>query len=108
MQLHAGEALLIFGKNLRQHVNTGGFVGGNDDFTAGNTVELGDFVLGAPPGVDHLFCIAGKNFARGGERDTASETLEELGVKLLLELADLRADGWLGAVAGLGSFGEAF
>jgi hypothetical protein len=47
-----------------------------------------------------------KDLACCGEGDTAAETLEEIGAELLLKLADLGADGGLGAETRLGGLGK--
>src|SRR5256885_16822074 len=44
---------------------------------------------------------------RGGQRDPAAETLEEIGAQFLLQLPDLRADRGLCPVTGLGGLREA-
>ena len=61
LQLHAGKLLFVFGENLRQHVNAGGFIGGDDQFAARKALQLVDFVLRAPPQIQHLLGIAGED-----------------------------------------------
>ena len=71
-------------------------------------LELIDGVLGAATQVEHLLGVSAEDLAGGGKGDAAAEALEEGGAQLLLELADLGADGGLRAIAGLRGLGEAF
>ena len=66
-----------------------------------------DGVLCAPPQVEDLLGVFGEDLAGGGQSDPGAEALEQRGVQLLLELADLRADRGLGAIASLRGFREA-
>ena len=99
---------MILGEDLGQQVDAGGFVGGDDQFAAGIGLQLGDGVLRLAAQVEHLLGVAGKDLSGGGEGDAAAEAFEELGAEFLFDLANLRADGRLRAVAGLGSLREAF
>src|SRR5579859_2625356 len=106
LQLHAGKLLLIFREDLRKNVNARGFVGRDDQFAARIALELVDLILRTAPQIEDLLGVTGKNLPRRGQRNAATEALEQLGFQLLLELPDLGADGRLRAVARLRGFGK--
>src|SRR5262249_41494179 len=107
-KLDVGKALLVFGEDLRENVNAGGFVGGDDQLAARDSFELVDCVLSAPAQIENLLALAGEDASGRGESDLGAETFEERRVQLLFELADLGADGRLGAIARLRCLREAF
>ena len=94
-------------KTLRQDVDAGGFVGRDHQFAARIGLQFVDGILRAAAQVQHLLGVFGENPAGGGQRNAAAEALEQLGAQLLLELADLRADGRLRAVTRLRGLGKA-
>ncbi len=106
-ELDGGEQTLILGEDFRQDVNARRLVGGDHQLSARIAVELVDRVLRATAQVQHLLGVPAENLARGSQRDAASEPFEERRPQLLLELADLCADGRLRTVAGLSGFRKA-
>ena len=88
-------------KTLRQHVDAGGFVGGDHQFAARIALQFVDGILRPAALIQHLRGVLGEDPAGGGQGNAAAEAFEQRGIQLLLELADLRADGRLGPVAGL-------
>ena len=94
----AGKRRLIFGENVRQHVEAGGFVGADGQRAARRAGLVGHgaqrFVAQReqPPGIFE------QGFARDREPHGFPDAVEQLLPVFLLELADLRAYGRLRAV----------
>ena len=56
----------------------------------------------------NLLGVFAEDLSRGRQRDPGSKPFKERTVEFLLELPHLGADGRLGTIAGLRSFGKAF
>ncbi len=107
LQLHARKLGLVFGEDLGQHVNTGGFVGRDDEFPARRGLEFIQRILRLTPNVEHPLGIFREDLSRGSQRNTAAKALKQLGFQFVFELADLGADGWLRPITGLRGLREA-
>jgi len=107
-QLHIRKFLLVFGKHHRQHVDTSGFVGGDDKFAARNPFQFVNSVLRPAPQIEDLLGVAGEDFAGGGESDFGSQPFKQRGIELLFELPHLCTDSRLGTITRLRRFRKAF
>src|ERR1051326_97157 len=88
---------LKLGKNVGQQVEASGFVGAEDDGSLYNVAAIGNNLDGFVAEAEQAFGIVEKNFTRGGEFDRFSRAIEEFGAIGLFKLANLGADGGLGA-----------
>jgi hypothetical protein len=90
-----------------QQVEAGVFVGGEQETTAVEGLQLFERADGFVADADELFGVVAEKFAGLGEGSVAGGALEEDLAEVGFEFADNLADGRLGAVQAGGGAGEA-
>src|SRR5581483_690163 len=104
---YPGILLFKFGKDLGQDMQTGSFIGADDELATRDALHFGEVDDHLLAGVDGLLGVILKSLAGGGEADLASGTVEELGPNLIFEGTDLGGDGRLRAETLFRGAGEA-
>ena len=107
MQLDVWKELFELAEHVREDVEAGGFVGGDDEFAARHLLQFVDGILSLAAEIENLLGVFGKDLSGGGEGDARPQSLKEGCVEFLLKLPHLGADGRLCAKAGQGCFREA-
>lgn len=93
---HAGKLLVVPGQHFRKNVEKGAFIGADGKRARGHACLIGNGM--DRPGLQrqHLAGVVQHDLARRSEADGLGGTVKQLLTVLLLQLADLRADGRLG------------
>src|SRR5882724_11678465 len=94
-----GILLLELGEDLGKNVQTRSFVGADDDFPSRYALSFGNGGEDRFAGVQSFLSIFLEELTSGGNGNFAAGTVEYPGSNFLLQRADLRRDGRLGAEA---------
>ena len=101
-------AALEFGEYVGEKIEASGFVGAEDKRALHDVAAVGNDLNGFVAETEKTFGVFEEDFAGGSQLDGFSGTVEEAGAIGLFELADLGADGGLGAENFLAGAREAF
>jgi len=95
--VHQRVAALKLRENIGEQIETGRFIGAEDDRALNDVAAVGDDLNGFVAQAEELFGVLEKDFAGGGQFDGLGGTIEETGFVSLFELANLRTDSGLRA-----------
>ncbi len=95
--VHQRVAALKFRENVGEQIETGRFIGAEDDGALNHVAAVGNDLNGFVTQAEELFGVLEENFTGGSQLDGFGGTIEEAGFIGLLELANLRADSGLRA-----------
>ena len=76
MKLDLGELLLVFGEDLWQNIDAGGFISGNQQLPAGYAIQFIHGGLSLTPEFQDLLGELAEDLSCGGEGDAAAETVK--------------------------------
>ena len=95
--LHGRVHLVVFGKDFRQHIQAGRFVGSQSQDAARGGGFIGHGAQRFAAHIDQAHGVFEQRFPGGCQPDGLSSAIEQLFAVFLLQLANLGADGRLGA-----------